>query len=84
MEKELIDQFVRRVAYGKEIKKVDSFGAHSGFPFYFYCEHCGVPTEAFPEQPIFEPLKSCSQCSLLLEKKILDDAKLVAKKFFGS
>lgn len=82
-EKELFDQFVRRVAYGKEVKKIDSFGAHSGSPFYFYCEDCGIPMEAFPEQPIFDPIKSCSQCSRLLEQKILDGAKLVAKKFFG-
>ena len=78
MEKELIDQFVRRVAYGKEVKKIDSFGAHSGSPFYCYCEDCGVPTEVFPEQPIFEPARSCSQCKSLLEKKILDGAKLGA------
>jgi hypothetical protein len=83
MEKELIDQFIRRFAYGKEIKQIDSFGAHSGSPFYFYCEDCGVPTEAFPEQPIVDPIKSCSQCVFLSEKRMLDQAKAVAKKFFG-
>jgi hypothetical protein len=82
MEKELIDQFVRRFAYGKEVKQIDFLGAHSGSPFYAYCQECGVPTETFPEQPLIEPLKTCSQCAFLFEKKILGKAKSVAKEFF--
>lgn len=82
MEKELIDQFIRRVAYGMEIKKIDSAGVHGGSPFYFYCNHCGVPIEVFPEKPLLPPAHSCTQCNYMLEKNILDEAKKILKDFF--
>ena len=84
MEKELIDQFIRRVSYGKSIQKIDSFGAHSGFPSYFYCEHCGIPTEAFPEFPLKSANTGCSQCSYLKENQYLEKIKEISRKFFHS
>jgi len=82
MEKLLYDQFIRRVAYGRNIKKVDSFGSHGGKPFYFYCDHCGIPTEAFPESPVCPPTTCCSQCGVLIGKNILEEAKSLASRFF--
>ena len=79
----LYDQFIRRVAYGRNVKKVDSFGSHGGKPFYFYCVHCGIPTEAFPEQPLCDPSCCCSQCTVLIEKSILEMAKSLAAEFFN-
>lgn len=83
MEKELLDQFVRRFAYGMNIKRIDSNGSHTGSPFYFYCEHCGIPTEAFPEEPIVDPSRVCTQCTFISDKNLLNDAKIAAKKFFN-
>jgi hypothetical protein len=84
MEEELfLDQFIRRVAYGRNIKKLDSFGIHAGSPTYLYCEHCGVPTEAFPEKPIFPTNSICSQCSFLVEKNVIKEAKGIAQRIFG-
>ena len=83
MEEDLFDQFVRRISYGRAIKKLDYQGLHSGSPHYCYCVHCGVPTEAFPEKPMIETKKICSQCEFLENKNILEKAKNVSKKFFG-
>lgn len=82
-EKDFIDQFIRRVSYGNNIKKIDYFGSHSGNPFYFYCIHCGIPTEAFPEQPLKAPLTCCSQCNFLIEINILEKAKELSNIFFS-
>ncbi len=81
--KQSIDQFIRRVSYAKNVKRIDSLGSHAGSPFYFYCDHCGVPTEAFPEEPLFPTTSSCSQCSSLDEQKVLDKAKKAAEEFFS-
>ena len=37
----------------------------AGSPMYFYCRHCGIPTEVLPEDFIFQPMRECSQCQLL-------------------
>jgi len=82
IESQLFDQFIRRFSYGKNIKKVDSFGAHGGSPHYFYCGYCGIPTEAFPEQPAFAPSECCTQCRALLDRDILEEASRAARAFF--
>lgn len=82
MDKELLDQFVRRFAYGRSLKKIDSMGSHGGHSFYYYCEHCGIPTEAFPEEPIFSPSICCTQCAVLIENCLIESAKGLTEKVF--
>lgn len=77
-----LDQFVRRVAYGKKIKKLDGQGLHSGSPFYYYCKHCGIPTETFPEEPLMQAKQICTQCEFLEENNLLEKAKKISEKFF--
>jgi hypothetical protein len=82
MEKEALEQFIRRVAYSRNIKKIDSYGSHGGSPSYFYCKHCGIPTEVFPEPPAFPVREECSQCIFIQENNILEEAKRCANEFF--
>lgn len=63
-----IDQFLRRRRYAFQIEKIDNAGLHAGSPMYYYCKHCGIPTEVLPEDYLFPPLRACSQC-LGLEKE---------------
>lgn len=63
MTKEMaLEQFVRRKRYAQQIEKIDNAGLHAGQPMYFYCKNCGVPTEVLPEDFLFTPHESCSQC----------------------
>jgi len=84
LSKELLDQYIRRVAYGNSIKNFDSKGLHAGNSFYFYCVHCGTPTEAFPEKLLIEANCICSQCNFLLKQSLLEIAKNAASKVFGN
>jgi hypothetical protein len=84
LSKELLDQYIRRVAYGNSIKNFDSKGLHAGNSFYVYCIHCGIPTEAFPEKPLIEANCICSQCNFLLKQSLLEIAKNAANKVFGN
>lgn len=68
------EQFVRRRRYAFQIEKIDNAGLHAGSPMYFYCRHCGIPTEVLPEDYLFPPLRSCSQCQGLEREGWLADA----------
>ena len=72
-----LEQFDRRKHYADFICKIDNQGLHAGDPMYFYCEHCGTPTEVLPEDFIFPPIKECSQCLGLKKLDLLDLAKKV-------
>ena len=69
-----IEQFVRRTRYAVSIEKVDNTGLHAGSPMYFYCRHCGIPTEVLPEDYLFSPMRECSQCKGLHEQGWLSSA----------
>lgn len=62
LQKEALDQFLRRQKYSRQIAKIDNSGLHCGSPMYFYCNHCGIPTEVLTEDYLFAPIQSCSQC----------------------
>ena len=49
------EQFVRRRRYAQQIEKIDNSDLHAGSPMYFYCRHCGIPTEVLPEDFVFQP-----------------------------
>lgn len=70
-----LEQFGRRKNYADLICKIDNQGLHAGSPMYFYCIHCGIPTEVLPEDFIFPPIKECSQCLGLKSLDLLDLAK---------
>ncbi len=78
------DQFILRCLYGVKIKEVDNNGLHAGSPSYYYCMHCGVPTEAFPEPPVAQPNEICSQCKDLDNSDLLEKAKEILKKHNSS
>lgn len=69
-----LEQFLRRKRYAIQIEKIDNSGLHAGSPMYFYCTHCGVPTEVLPEDYLFPPIKACSQCQGLKQEGWLQDA----------
>lgn len=73
-----IEQFVRRKRYAISIEKVDNAGLHAGSPMYFYCRHCGIPTEVLPEDYLFTPIQNCSQCLGLKDEGWLEAAKAAA------
>lgn len=70
-----LEQFVRRKKYSFQIEKIDNSGLHAGSPMYFYCGHCGIPTEVLPEDYLFPPIKACSQCKGLEAEGWLEEAK---------
>ena len=41
---------------------------------YFYCRHCGIPTEVLPEDFVFPPTLECSQCQGLKTEGWLESA----------
>jgi len=41
---------------------------------YFYCRHCGIPTEVLPEDFVFQPMLECSQCQGLKKEGWLEAA----------
>lgn len=73
------EQFIRRRRYSISIEKVDNAGLHAGSPMYFYCRHCGIPTEVLPEDYLFPPQRDCSQCTGLQSQGWLEAAKQVAE-----
>lgn len=73
-----LEQFARRKKYSFQIEKIDNSGLHAGAAMYFYCAHCGIPTEVLPEDYLFPPHKSCSQCKGLDSEGWLDEAKKVS------
>lgn len=76
------EQFVRRRRYAISIEKVDNAGLHAGSPMYFYCQHCGIPTEVLPEDYLFPPQRECSQCVGLQKEGWLGAAKRAADDVF--
>jgi len=70
-----LDQFCRRKKYAHQIEKIDNSGLHAGSPMYFYCIHCGIPTEVLPEDYLFKPITCCSQCQGLQQEGWLEEAK---------
>lgn len=72
------EQYVRRRRYAISIEKIDNAGLHAGSPMYFYCKHCGIPTEVLPEDYFFQPQRECSQCVGLQKEGWLDAAKRLA------
>lgn len=69
-----IEQFGRRRRLAASIEKVDNSALHAGAPMYFYCRHCGLPTEILPEDYVFPPPTECSQCRGLKNEGWLDEA----------
>lgn len=69
-----LDQFLRRRLYAIQIEKIDNTGLHAGSPMYYYCQHCGIPTEVLPEEHLFPPNNMCSQCAVLIERNWLQEA----------
>lgn len=68
------EQFRRRRHYGSQIDKVNNSELHAGSPLYFYCKHCGIPTEVLPEDYVFPPRPECSQCQGLRNEGWLETA----------
>lgn len=73
------EQYVRRVRYAAQIKKIDDSGMHAGSPVYLYCADCGTPTEVFPEENIFPTSRQCSQCYGLHQQRWMSLAKKLAE-----
>lgn len=71
---EAIEQFRRRQRLAANIEKVDNAALHAGAPMYFYCRHCGLPTEMLPEDYVFPPITECSQCWGLKNEGWLEEA----------
>lgn len=72
------EQFVRRRRLCQQIEKINNSDLDSGSPLYFYCRHCGIPTEILPEDFIFPPMLECSQCLGLKAEGWLETAAEVA------
>ena len=75
MDKALL-QFARRRLYASEIEKIENADIPAGSPMYFYCRHCGIPTEVLPEDYVFPPMRECSQCQGLKNEGWLEGAKV--------
>jgi len=73
-----IKQFAQRWQYAAEITKIDNAELPAGSPMYFYCRHCGVPTEVLPEDYQFPPTTVCSQCKGLKSEGWLEEAVRLA------
>jgi hypothetical protein len=71
---EAIEQFRRRRQLAANMEKVDNSALHAGAPMYFYCRHCGLPTEMLPEDYVFPPITECSQCRGLRNENWLEEA----------
>ncbi len=69
-----IEQFRRRWRLAANIEKVDNAALHAGAPMYFYCRHCGLPTEMLPEDYVFPPITECSRCRGLRNEGWLEEA----------
>ena len=72
------EQFAQRRLYVAEIEKIDNADLPAGSPMYFYCRHCGIPTEVLPEDYVFPPLRECSQCQGLKSEGWLEEAVRMA------
>lgn len=71
-----LQQLAQRRLYAAEIEKINNADLPVGSPLYFYCRHCGIPTEVLPEDYVFPPLRECSQCQGLKSEGWLEEAKL--------
>lgn len=69
-----IEQFRHRRRLAANIEKVDNSALHAGAPMYFYCRHCGLPTEILPEDYVFPPITECSQSRGLKTEGWLEEA----------
>lgn len=63
-----IEQFVRRYERSMEVGVVDNQSLYAGQPVFIHCEHCGVLVEKLPEDYLFPPRRTCSQCAGLTTK----------------
>jgi hypothetical protein len=72
--KKAFEQFRRRRHYAAQIERVNNSDLHSGAPMYFYCKHCGIPTEVLPEDYLFPPVLECSQCQGMKNEGWLEEA----------
>lgn len=79
IQKTACEQYLRRKQYSSKLKKIDNSGLHAGSPMYYYCKHCGTPTEVLPEEHLFPPSSECSQCMHLIRK----DWMSIASQFEG-
>ena len=68
------EQFVRRRRYAQAIVQVNKTDFQAGSPMYFYCRHCGIPTEVLPDDSLFPPMLECSQCLGLKSEGWLETA----------
>ncbi len=70
-----LQQFAQRRLHAAQIERINNADLHAGSPLYFYCRHCGIPTEVLPENYVFPPLRECSQCQGLKSEGWLERAK---------
>lgn len=80
-QKELVIQyFLDRAAMMKDRPEFDNSKLMAGEPMYFFCKYCGWLADTVPENYIFDPHETCSQCDGLEEEGILQEAlsRLVA------
>ena len=73
------EQFKVRRRLAQQIEKIENQGLHAGSPMFFYCRHCGIPTEVLPEDFVFQPMLECSQCQGLKAEGWLDAAISMAQ-----
>jgi hypothetical protein len=69
-----LNQFALRRRYAAEIEKTTNADLPAESPMYFYCRHCGIPTEVLPEDYVFPPTTECSQCQGLKCEGWLEEA----------
>lgn len=70
-----IEHFVRRRKAAAEHGHVNNQDLYAGQPCIFYCKECGIFLEKLPEDYLFQPLQTCSQCLGLREHGWLEEAK---------
>lgn len=70
-----LQQFAQRRLLAVKIEKINNADLPTGSPMYFYCRHCGIPTEVLPEDYVFPPTTECSQCKGLKSEGWLEEAR---------
>lgn len=68
------EQFISRYKEFYSREKVSNSDLYAGQSMYFYCKHCGIPTEKLPEDYLFPVYTECSQCKGLQQEGLLMEA----------
>lgn len=67
-EQAALAQFIRRCKHAAGQAKYDNSKLPAGSCCYVYCNHCGIFIEQLPEDYLFTPRNTCSQCSGLMRQ----------------